>query len=217
MTDLYQYITLLELQERRDESLVNPSQSLLRQAQQMIDQAIPTFYEGINSRSFKAKRRFNNATFSTNSVTISDSVSIDNYYQRCVVRVLTGTHSNKLLFVTASTNNVLTVEDGIVGSGDIFIYQHAKFPREVDTIRGQNRYDKFIPEFLKDAVVMQYNYLEAQGGEDTNHYVLSEYRVEQDRYSEKFATDIRKTALDRLAPSVVDILENEGILANSIR
>lgn len=177
---------------------------------------IPTFYEGINSRSNKAKTRFRNATFTPVSVTVPDSVSIDNYYQRCVVRVLTGVHVNKLLFVLNSTNNVLTVEDGLIGSGDVFIYQHAKFPREVDTIRGHNRYDKFIPEFIKDAVVLQYEYLEEQGN-DVSHYALSEYRVEQDRYSEKFATDVRKTALDRLAPSVVDILENEGILANSIR
>ena len=155
----------------------------------------------------------------SSTVTIPIDNNISNYYQRTVIRILSGNFADTLLFVRSSQGGVLTVDEvtGMTGSADIVIYQEAKFPRAYDEARLSNRLRRFIPEFLKDAVTAQYEWVENGNATSLSEFKQIDYKVEQDRYSERFDTSMRNEAIDRLAPEARDLLEMNGLLANAIR
>lgn len=100
----------------------------------------------------------------------------DNYFDRCVIEILSGDAAGELRQITGSDESAQSITyDGSVitdfAVGDIFkIYQLAKFPRAKDVFSrsndaGQSKYYKSIPRAVQDAVIAQVAYILELGDE----------------------------------------------------
>ena len=219
MNDLRRYLTVQELQNRRGAGTPAVNSKLLDKAQRQIDSAIAVRIEGANAKSLVFPLIVKKALFNENICTITSS-QLTGYYTRGTLEVLEGSFAGSRIFINSSirvanTNNILfDTVTGLTGELDVKIYQYPKFPRKQDTQLVENVYQKTIPEFLKEAVELQYDYLE-RTNKRANQFNVKSYSVARDSYSETFG-DERTSAIDRINPEALDILDSYGLTTQSL-
>jgi hypothetical protein len=127
------------------------------------DKHVETVFQGMASSS------------TTTSLTDTNPASqlhiIDGYFANCVVEIIGGTGKGQVRFISDSSydNRSVTITDAWDTPPDTTsfyrIYQLAKFPRVEDVYSRQDgrHYYKSIPDAVKDALLAQLEYIEAQG------------------------------------------------------
>lgn len=217
-TELAEYITIA--------GTFDPA--ILRKAELDIDKAIATFYEGGNAPFLFGdfyEVESSEITLTTTTATLTGFSFQTGHLDRSVLEIRSGSDAGKRIFVQSQTvsgdDRILTFADtqtGLSGSPICRIYQEAKFPRVCDTEYTESTYTKTIPQWLKEAVALQYNFRvnNAQNLENVNQ--LSGYSVSKDSYSENFNTapSGNSSIRDRLSPEAMDILDSYGLTVESI-
>lgn len=200
----------------------------LRKAELDIDKAVAIFYEGGYAPFLFGEIlevESSEIALTANNATLTGFGWQAGYLDRSVLEIRSGSDAGKRIFVESQTisgdDRILTFADtqtGLSGSPICRIYQEAKFPRVCDTEYTESTYTKTIPEWLKEAVALQYNFRvnNAQNLENVNQ--LSGYSVSKDSYSENFDTapSGNSSIRDRLSPEAMDILDCYGLTAESI-
>jgi hypothetical protein len=202
------------------------NQTYLANAESQIDNAIADFYEYGFSKALPLDLKFKNATIATNTITIEGNYPI-NYLSRSIAR-LASNAVNVYIDSSTSTSNSTTLTTSqdltpYIGTEPfVVVRQIAKMPFLQDTYMLDNEYQKFLPAWLEQAVVDQYNHqsvLESEGFFEKNRKVTSE-QVRRSNYSLDYAdsdsANAYITALDFLAPSVLTKLESLGLTTQTI-
>jgi hypothetical protein len=191
-------------------------------AEDIIDNAIARFYQGANTP-FITYPIFDNAVILTNTTaTIGDVSYTNGYFQYTVLEILDGT--SKMLKIPvqnstqSGTTHILTFFDtqNLNETKPCRIYQAGKLPRNQDTIIDTDNIYKVIPEDIKRAIALQYEYLIANPDIATSNFARSHYQVDQAEWSESFDTKTVVTNEERLHPQARGILASLGLTIQTI-
>lgn len=203
-------------------SLTSFSSRDLIRAEQDIDSIIGNYYEGVNRKFYANREVFESSkiTLSSTTATIADNNNSSGFYSYCVLEILSGANKGLRKLVISSTlsggNNVLTFnveEVGLTGSEDILIYQIAKIPRIKDITSVSSSYYKSIPEFIKEAVALQYQFRLNNEATLTSSQTIKRERTARDsveiEYSDSSSGSISTQSL--ISPQALSLLQDEGL------
>lgn len=174
MSSTRQYLTIAELEEYADITVLDNAEALdrIRQAEEMIDQ-----YVGPQPKSLQGEVTGLAVSATSNSLTLQQddqNVFQKNYFLYCQIKIIGGTGSGQERTISASTYaGVVTVSESWTTTPDntsfYLIYQLAKFPRQQDmhyyATSETYQYLKTIPENIKRATAAQVEYMIQMGDE----------------------------------------------------
>lgn len=169
-------VTLRNYVSLADATAALPSASATLDRIDRAEQAIDD-YVGYQCRS--VEESFRGTASSSTSTTLVDTNPasqlhiIDGWFQNCIVEIIGGTGKGQRRFISDSSydNRSVTITDAWDTPPDTTsfyrIYQLAKFPRagsdDVFTRQDGRRYYKAIPDAVRQAVLAQLEFINAQG------------------------------------------------------
>lgn len=192
----------------------------LIRAERDIDKLIGNFYQGENRPAVYNTTQVYTAVLTTTTATIAGlSPNNDGYFDYCTIEIISGSKKGKRIAISSQSGSTLTFFDtqsGLSETSKVKIFQEGKFPRVADTETDGGVYYKTIPEFLKEAVALQYSYRIAEGDNLNTEQVQSGYSVSRDSYSENFDNSKTKSIEQRISPQAYDILADRGLTITTI-
>lgn len=201
-------------------SLTSFDSDQLVRAEGDIDKVIASFYEGVNRPFLLGRPSVYSAVLTSTQATVTDLSPInDGYWSRTVLEILDGSNAGLKIFISNNSSNILTFNSeqaGLSETSNVKLYQEAKIPRNQDTLAKGTDYFKSIPEFIKQAVALQYQYRITEGQNLMNKQKVKSYGIDKASYSEDYDTGRNKTMYDRVSPEALDILSDHGLIGQTL-
>lgn len=200
----------------------------LRKAEIDIDNAVASFYEGVNRQYLIDNKPLTPAkiTIDATSATIIGETPTDGEYSRTVLNILSGDDAGKQIFVSLSAKSGSDTTLTFTGaqtfttvtpfSAACEIEQVAKFPRVGDSRLVDGTIFKQIPVWLKQAVAYQYNFRVDSPSNFVSVDEVIGYSVNRDGWSKSFGAPGSASNIDnRISPQAMDLLRQHGLTLQS--
>jgi len=222
MNSLRNYLTKEQLVERINLNLGDVNEIMLQQAETDIDNALAYFSAGAFRKCFVNKVIYENVTLTATSATIPNQAFTNGYLAYSVMEILSGSDVGKRIAIKGNTSNVLDFLDsfvGLTGTVDVSIYQVGKFPMLRDVMAGTNKVYKTIPEFVKQAVALQYQFLGVKQTEISSAQKIISEELDEANYTVNYegglGTEVSLIEM-RIHPQALDLLDQEGLTIQTL-
>jgi len=213
-----QYTTTEEVAVRTGKQI---SQDTINQAEREIDDAIACFYGSVFAKSFQNKYVYS-AVLTTTTATISNLNYNTGYLQFTVIEILDGANKGKIIPISTNSGNVLTflnTQTGLSGTVAVALYQAGKFPMYRDMQSLNSNYYKTIPDWLKEAVALQSQFI-FENKQNDIPYIQAGESVDETNYTTNFLSSngkiARKSIKDWLHPRALAILDGQNLTATGL-
>ena len=164
------YLTVAELEEFADISVSNEAEAYdqISQAEELIDRWVGPQNKAVTAV-FVGKLTAVAGSVLTDTSSDTQLDVTDNYFQGCVIEIISGTGSGQIgrIVSSSSTNKSVTLSEDLSTAPDATsvykIYQLAKFPRDTDRVTLDNVYYSTVPDAVRRATAAQVQYAISQG------------------------------------------------------
>lgn len=220
MTTLRQYTSPFIASQITGYNQGDFSLQVLNRAESMVDSVCGNF---INSDWEQANINIVNisASIVEDTVTLDfDSLVdiVDNYFQFCVIEVLSGEKRGYIMPVISSLSQILTVDnsEGLNGENKLKIYQLGKFPRMTDV----SGVFKSIPREIAEASSIQAQYLIDNDTQDNPIFNNSPFKSESIGQNYSYTLNDSRSHYDKaklqMHPRAIEILSNASFTKTTL-
>lgn len=173
MGTLRGYITIAELENIANITVTDQTEAYdqISFAEELIDQYVGFQDKAYNGQATGTITSVDETTIVDNSSDSQINFTQGNYLQNCILQIISGPGAGESRRIVASGYCYVEVEEAFdtepTNESVYRIYQLAKFPRRKDSIykSSVDKYYKFIPEKVKNAVAAQIQFANEMGEE----------------------------------------------------